>query len=63
MKIDSVVPSHPPSDFNVGKTAHVERQDNFDSIINHKHILRKYYNHQEQTNCYLGNYKNTILEQ
>ena len=32
-------------------------------IINHKQILTKYYNHQEHTYCYLGSYKNTMLEQ
>ena len=35
----------------------------FYSIINHKQILTKYYNHQEHTYCYLGDYKNTMLEQ
>ena len=35
----------------------------FYNIINHKHILTKYYNHQEHTYCYLGGYKNTMLEQ
>ena len=35
----------------------------FYSIINHKQILTKYYNHQEHTSCYLGDYKNTMLEQ
>ena len=35
----------------------------FYSIINHKEILTKYYNHQEHTCCYLGYYKNTMLEQ
>ena len=35
----------------------------FYNIINHKQILIKYYNHQEHTYCYLGNYKNTMLEQ
>ena len=37
------------------------------NIINHKHILTKYYNHQEHTYihtyCYLGGYKNTMPEQ
>ena len=31
--------------------------------INHKQILTKYYNHQEHTYCYLGGYKNTMVEQ
>ena len=31
------------------------------SIINHKHVLRKYFNYQEYTYCYLG-YKNTMFE-
>ena len=31
--------------------------------MNHKQILTKYYNHQEHTYCYVGDYKNTILEQ
>ena len=35
----------------------------FYNIINHKHILTKYYNHQESTYCYLGGYKNTMVEQ
>ena len=35
----------------------------FYNIINHKHILTKHYNHQEHTYCYLGCYKNTMLEQ
>ena len=35
----------------------------FYNIINHKQILTKYYNHQEHTYCYLGGYKNTMLEQ
>ena len=30
----------------------------FYNIINHKHILTKYYNHQGHTYCYLGGYKN-----
>ena len=34
----------------------------FYSIINHKQILTKYYNHQEHTYCYLGDNKNTMLE-
>ena len=33
------------------------------AIINHKQILTKYYNHQEYIYCYLGDYKNTMLEQ
>ena len=35
----------------------------FYNIINHKQILTKYYNHQEHKYCYLGGYKNTMLEQ
>ena len=35
----------------------------FYNIINHKQILKKYYNHQEHTYCYLGSCKNTMLEQ
>ena len=35
----------------------------FYNIINHKQILKKYYNHQEHTYCYLESYKNTMLEQ
>ena len=35
----------------------------FFNNINHKQILAKYYNHQEHTYCYLGSYKNTMLEQ
>ena len=35
----------------------------FYNIINHKQILTKYYNHQEHTYCYLGDYKNKMLEQ
>ena len=35
----------------------------FYNIVNHKQILTKYYNHQEHTYCYLGGYKNTMLEQ
>ena len=35
----------------------------FYNIINHKQILTKYYNQQEYTYCYLGSYKNTMLEQ
>ena len=35
----------------------------FCNIINHKQILTKYCNHQEHTYCYLGGYKNTMLEQ
>ena len=31
-------------------------------MINRKHILRKYYNHQEHAYCYLGDYKNTMFE-
>ena len=31
----------------------------FYSTVNHKHILTKYYNHQEHTYRYLGSYKNT----
>ena len=31
--------------------------------MNHKHILTKYSSHQENTYCYLGDYKNTILGQ
>ena len=35
----------------------------FYNIINHKQTLTKYYNHQEHTYCYLGGYKNTMVEQ
>ena len=35
----------------------------FYNIINDKQILTKYNNHQEHTYCYLGGYKNTMLEQ
>ena len=31
--------------------------------INHKQILTKYYDHQENTYCYLGSYKYAMLEQ
>ena len=34
----------------------------FYNMINCKHILRKYYNHQEHAYCYLGGYKNTMFE-
>ena len=33
------------------------------SIINHKQILTKYYNHQEHRYCYLGSYENIMFEQ
>ena len=35
----------------------------FYKFKNHKHILTKYYNHQEHTYCYLGGSKSTMLEE
>ena len=35
----------------------------FYNIINDKHILTKYYSHQEHTYCYLGGSKSTMLEE
>ena len=35
----------------------------FYSIINHKHILKKFYKDQEDTHRYLENYENTMFEQ
>ena len=32
------------------------------SIINYKHKLIKYCNHQKGTYCYLGSFENTMLE-
>ena len=40
----------------------VQRWFFFYSNINHKYKLTKYYNQQEHTYCYLGCYKNTMLE-
>ena len=41
----------------------INQNKTFYNIINHKHVLTKYYNHQEHTYCYLGGCKNTMLEQ
>lgn len=35
----------------------------FYGIINQKHLLTKYYNHQEQTYFYQGRYKNAMFKQ
>ena len=44
------------------ETERIQLNFYFQSIINHKHILAKYHNHQEHT-YNLENYKSTMLEQ